>query len=91
MDVENPYLVATQVSCSDNSLLQTVQYASLYSLPLIKGGSSYLAQVVHRAEALSVLEDIKPEWLHNIIVDVFHTVLEGTPMFSQYDISQLKP
>ena len=40
---------------------------------------------------LNEMEYYDPERLHNIIVDVFHMVLEGAPMFPPHDISQLQP
>ena len=46
---------------------------------------------MHLADVLSVLKDSNPEWLHNTIVDVFHMILEGAPIFPPHDIFQLGP
>ena len=46
---------------------------------------------MHLVDTLSVLEDDYPEWLHNIIVDVFNIVLERDIVISPHALFQLKP
>ena len=38
-----------------------------------------------------MIENADPEWLQNIIVDIFHMFLEGVPMIPLHALSQLEP
>ena len=48
-------------------------------------------QIVHLTDALDVMEDDYPIGIHNVIVDIFNTVLKGVPMLPPHELPQLKP
>ena len=46
---------------------------------------------MHIMDALSVLENVESERLHNAIVEVFDMILESLPVFPSHSLYQLEP